>query len=88
MSRRHVIPAVLIAAVSLSFALMQSGTSARGQSDQVEKKPAPIGRYQVSAFSGSSTPGYYIIDTQTGELWHNYRGDKPRRVSGPLSELK
>jgi hypothetical protein len=38
----------------------------------------PVGRYQVSAYSGSTAdglnPGCYVIDTATGKVWHTRVG--------------
>jgi hypothetical protein len=40
--------------------------------------PLPVGRYQVSAYSGSTAdglnPGCYVIDTATGKVWHTRVG--------------
>ena len=83
MSRKHVFPAVLIGAITLVLLMMQPGPVAQGQIDQPDVSVSN-GRYQIATFSSGSTPGYYIIDTQTGALWHNFRDNEPSKVSGPL----
>ena len=64
----------------------------------VNAKPEPFGpvlqeesgrgRYELGTFFHQSTltPGYYILDTRTGTLWTGRRDEKPRKISGPLSE--
>ena len=87
MSRTQMIPWLLIAAAFSIFVLLQPGPAAQGQGDS-GARPASTGRFQVTAIATGDTPGYYIIDTETGELWHNFRGNKPTRVSGPLTPSK
>lgn len=87
MNAKVIIPSVaLFAAIAI---LSMRGEAANGQSKVRDESAPAIGRFQVSAFGPTPDrggPGYYVIDTATGELWSNYGDNRPSRVSGPLLE--
>ena len=85
MHARVFIPLIALFAM-LAFFSMQ-GDAADGPATVNDASAREVGRYQVSVFGPTQNragPGYYIIDTATGELWSNYGDNKPSRVSGPL----
>jgi hypothetical protein len=72
---------LLIVAAALIGALWASSSSAQATG-------SPQGRYQISAY-GSATPGgvhhgCYIVDTQTGKVWHALSGGVPEKVADKL----
>ena len=54
--------------------------------DQTAQNNNPIGRFQISSFAlqNGSGPGYYVIDSTTGEIWMNYGLNKPSKISESL----
>ena len=86
MNVRVIIPLIALFAAVVLFSMQ--GDSATGQSKASDESASAIGRFQVSAFGPTPNragPGYYVIDTATGELWSNFGDDnKPIRLSGPL----
>ena len=82
---------VLLAAIAVhGVVFADTTTTAKHNPSQGEAQPeSSIGRYQIAAFEGDpqkgSGPGYYIIDTATGELWMEYENDKPSQISGPIA---
>jgi len=82
---------VLLAAITVHGVVVPDAPATATQAAATdEAAPETIGRYQVSSFTGDpqtgNGPGYYIIDTATGELWMNFRSSKPSRVSGPIGK--
>lgn len=49
--------------------------------------PEQVGRYQVSSYGSASSHGAYVIDTQTGHVYHIESNDTFKRI-GPLPEPK
>ena len=48
--------------------------------------PKVPNRYQISAYAGPTRDGFghgcYILDTQTGQIWHARVGGEAEKVSG------
>jgi hypothetical protein len=76
---------VVVAMGMVAFAQIEADRPANPQ-------PAAAGtvlRYQISAYAGTGGGGgvhhgCYIVDTQTGEVWHTRTGGTAEKVSGGL----
>lgn len=48
--------------------------------------PAPIGRFQATAYGWPGNEGCYIVDTATGRAWHVGQSVRPTIVASELPE--
>lgn len=72
----------------LAVAALLAGLSAGGplgrttQAQAPAAPPAAAGRYQISAFvlDRQGTPGAYVLDTQTGEVFQVVGKNPPERI--------
>ncbi|MGM0490823.1 MAG: hypothetical protein ACQESR_29210 [Planctomycetota bacterium] len=86
-----VVVAVLGAAIGFSVVGMAAGQSAQAVAEQDRIKAdadgPTSGRFQIAAFGPRENgpgPGYYVIDTATGQVWMNYADNRASKVSDPL----
>jgi hypothetical protein len=78
---RSLFAPLLLALGAIAALTVASSTSAQVGGSQ-------NGRFQISAY-GSATPGgvhhgCYIVDTQTGKVWHALSGGAPEMVAEKL----
>jgi hypothetical protein len=93
MDKRLVFAVIAVVAATIGFSLRGAATGQPVQAvagqERIEPDPdgPTIGRFQIAAFGPRENgpgPGYYVIDTATGQVWMNYGDNKPSKVSDPL----
>jgi hypothetical protein len=78
----------LLAVVAMSIVAFAQIEEDRPANDQPPAAGTVL-RYQISAYAGTGSGGSvhhgcYIVDTQTGEVWHTRTGGTAEKVSGRL----
>jgi hypothetical protein len=93
MDKKLVIALVAVLGATTAFAMRGTATGQPAQAvagqDRIKSDAdgPTVGRFQIAAFGPRENgpgPGYYVIDTATGQVWMNYEDNKPGKVSDPL----
>jgi hypothetical protein len=92
MDKKLVIAVVALLGAAIGFSIRGTATAQPAHADAVQEHikadlDHPTGRFQIAAFGAlenGAGPGYYVLDTATGQVWMNYKDGKPSKVSDPL----